>query len=143
MWGLIPVNGSFGRVTGKGSVSPVGEVTGTVIVDAASLDTQNPKRDRHLRSADFFDVANHPDLTVTVLGIRPTATGSTVMGGLTVRGRARPVAFDLAITADVDGEVILDGEILVNRADFGLDWKRMGMASMRSTVGFHLVFVRF
>jgi polyisoprenoid-binding protein YceI len=53
MWGLVPVNGVFREVSGNGTVSPDGEVSGTVTVAAASIDTKNTRRDTHLRSADF------------------------------------------------------------------------------------------
>ena len=55
MWGLVPVNGVFREVSGNGTVSPDGRVSGTVTVAAASIDTKNTRRDTHLRSADFFD----------------------------------------------------------------------------------------
>src|ERR1700743_2531230 len=63
MWGLVPVKGVFREVAGTGTVSASGEVTGTVTVAAASIDTKNKKRDDHLRSADFFDVGNTPAIT--------------------------------------------------------------------------------
>jgi polyisoprenoid-binding protein YceI len=56
MWGLVPVTGVFREISGKADVSPAGEVTGTIVVAARSVDTKNEKRDVHLRSADFFDV---------------------------------------------------------------------------------------
>ena len=55
MWGLVRVNGVFRQVTGDASVSPAGQVTGAVTVVAASIDTENAKRDKHLRSSDFFE----------------------------------------------------------------------------------------
>jgi len=58
MWGLAPVNGVFREVSGNGTVTPGGEVSGTVTVTAASIDTGNTRRDTHLRSADFFDCGN-------------------------------------------------------------------------------------
>jgi polyisoprenoid-binding protein YceI len=58
MWGLAPVSGVFREVSGNGTVSPDGEVNGTVTVTAASIDTGNTRRDTHLRSADFFDCGN-------------------------------------------------------------------------------------
>jgi len=64
--GLVPVTGVFRQVAGNGTVSADGGVSGAVTVAAASIDTKNARRDRHLRSADFFDTGNHPDLTVTV-----------------------------------------------------------------------------
>ena len=71
MWGLAPVKGVFREVSGSGTVSPDGQVSGTITVAAASIDTKNARRDTHLRSADFFDVANHPDLAFAADGIRP------------------------------------------------------------------------
>src|SRR5215472_9549610 len=59
--GLVAVNGVFREVSGHGTVFPGGEVSGTVTVAAASIDTKNTRRDTHLRSADFFDSANYPD----------------------------------------------------------------------------------
>jgi len=136
MWGLAPVNGVFREVTGNGTVSAAGDVTGTITVAARSVDTKNKKRDEHLRSADFFDVANHPDITFTVDGIRPGHGGVRVTGSLAVRGRTRPVSFDATISS-ADGETWLDGEVQVNRAEFGLTWNQMGMASMRNTITVH------
>jgi polyisoprenoid-binding protein YceI len=87
MWGLAPVNGIFREVSGNGTVSPDGEVSGTVMVAAASIDTKNTRRDTHLRSADFFDSGKYPDITFTADGIRLSGQGAAVTGALTVPGR--------------------------------------------------------
>jgi polyisoprenoid-binding protein YceI len=94
--GLAPVNGVFREVSGHGTVSPDGEVSGTVTVAAASIDTNNTRRDTHLRSTDFFDSGNHPDITFTADGIRPSGQGVAVTGAPTVRGRTRPLSLDTA-----------------------------------------------
>jgi polyisoprenoid-binding protein YceI len=141
MWGLAPVKGVFREVTGNGTVSAAGKVTGTITVAARSVDTKNKKRDEHLRSADFFDAASHPDITFTVDGIKPGNGSVRVTGSLTVRDQTRPVSFDATVSS-ADGETWLDGEIQVNRADFGLTWNQMGMASMRNTITVHAVFTR-
>jgi polyisoprenoid-binding protein YceI len=141
MWGLAPVKGVFREVAGNGTVSAAGDVTGTITVAARSVDTKNKKRDEHLRSADFFDAANHPDITFTVDGIKPGNGGVRVTGRLTVRDQTRAVSF-AATVSSADGEAWLDGEIQVNRADFGLTWNQMGMASMRNTITVHAVFTR-
>jgi polyisoprenoid-binding protein YceI len=138
----LPVTGVFREVTGTGTVSPGGEVSGAVTVAAASIDTKNVRRDRHLRSADFFDAGSHPDLTVAVDGIRPSGQGVAVTGALTVRGRTRPLSFDAAASVPGDGELCLDAEVRINRADFGLTWNLMGMASMHNTLIIHAVFTR-
>jgi polyisoprenoid-binding protein YceI len=140
VWGLVPVKGVFRQVSGNGTVSADGDATGTITVAAQSVDTKNNRRDQHLRSADFFDVANHPDIIFTVDGIRPDNGGVRVTGSLSVRGRTRPVSFDAKLSS-ADGEVTLDGQVQVNRADFGLTWNRMG-TSMHNTITVHAVFTR-
>ena len=142
VWGLVRASGVFREVSGSGTVCPDGEVSGTVTVAAASIDTKNARRDRHLRSADFFDTGNHPDLTVTVEGIRPSGLGVAVTGALTVRGRTRPLSFDAAVAIHGDGEVWLDAEVRINRADFGLTWNLMGLVSMDNALTIHAVFTR-
>jgi len=142
MWGLAPVTGVFGEVSGHGTVSAGGEVSGTVTVAAASIDTKNTRRDRHLRSADFFDTGSHPDMTFAADGVRPSGLGVTVTGALIVRGRTRRLSFDAAASVPGDGELGLDAEVRINRADFGLTWNLMGMASMHNTLIIHAVFTR-
>jgi polyisoprenoid-binding protein YceI len=142
MGGLVRVNGAFREVSGNGTVSPDGEVSGTLTVAAASIDTKNTRRDRHLRSADFFDSGNYPDITFTAEAIRPSGQGVAATGALTVRGRTRPLSFDAAASIRGDGEVWLDAEVIINRADFGLTWNLMGMASMNNTLTIHAAFTR-
>jgi polyisoprenoid-binding protein YceI len=142
MWGLAPVKGAFAKVSGAGAVSPAGDASGTVTVDAASIDTGNKRRDEHLRSADFFDSATHPAITFTADSIRPSGDGVTVTGTLTVRGRTRPLTFPATVSVFDAGEAWLDAEVRVNRADYGLTWNQMGMASMHNTITIHAVFTQ-
>ena len=142
MWGLAPVKGTFREVTGSGTVAADGQVSGTVTVTAASVDTKIAKRDTHLRSADFFDTGNHPHITFRVERITPSRQGVTVTGALTVRDRTRPVTFDATVSAADRDEVWIDAEVQVNRADFGLTWSPMRMASMRNTITGRAVFSR-
>jgi hypothetical protein len=60
-------------------------------------------------------------------------------GRLTVRGRTCPLSFD-AVVSGGDGEAWLDAEVPLNRADYGLTWNPMRMASMHAMVTVHLVF---
>ena len=142
MWGMVPVKGVFRQTGGQGTVSPTGDVSGTVTVSAASIDTKNKKRDTHLRSADFFDSDTYPDITVTVNQARPSGQGVTVSGSLTVRDRTRPVTFDAQVSVISAGEVSLDAEVQVDRSDFGLTWSPMRMSSMHNTITVHAVFTR-
>jgi polyisoprenoid-binding protein YceI len=94
-----------------------------------SIDTKNKKRDERLRSAEFFDAANHPAISFTAKAVQPSGDGVTVTGQLTVRGQTRPLAFDAVIAVPAASEVSLDAEVRINRADFGITWNQMGMAS--------------
>jgi polyisoprenoid-binding protein YceI len=140
--GLIRVNGVFRDVSGNGTVSPAGQVSGTLTVAAASVDTKKAKRDAHLCSADFFDTANHPDITATVHGIRPSGQDADVTGTLTVRDRTQPLSFTAGLAVQGNGEVWLDAVVHINRADFGLTWNFLGMVSMDNTLTIHAVFTR-
>jgi polyisoprenoid-binding protein YceI len=142
MWGMAPVKGAFGQASGTGTVAADGQVTGAITVAAASIDTKNKKRDAHLRSPEFFDSDKHPDIVFTVTGIAPSGSGVTVSGQLTVRDQTRPVSFDAAVSAADAGEVSLDAEVPFNRADFGLTWNQLGMASMHNILAIHAVFSR-
>ncbi len=142
IWGLVPVKGVFRQVSGQGTVSPAGDVSGTVTVSAASIDTKNKKRDTHLRSADFFDSDTYPDITFSVSQAKPSGQGATVSGSLTVHDRTKPVTFDAAVSAVSDSELTLDAEFQVNRTDFGLTWNQMGMTSVHNTITVHAVFTK-
>jgi polyisoprenoid-binding protein YceI len=64
-----------------------------------------------------------------------------VTGSLTVRGSTRPLSFDAKVSTAA-GEVRLDAEVPVNRADFGLTYSPLRMASLHNTVIVHAVFTR-
>jgi polyisoprenoid-binding protein YceI len=140
-WGLRPLHGVFRQVSGNGTVTAAGDVTGVITVNAESIDTKNPQRDKHLRSGDFFNIAIHPDITFTADGVSPTSDGVRVTGTLTIRDRARPASFDAEVSI-ADGEVQLDGKIQVNRRDFGMTWNFIGIAAMDNTIAVHAVFTR-
>jgi polyisoprenoid-binding protein YceI len=95
---------------------------------AASITTNDPKRDEHLRSADFFDVEKHPDLTF--VSRRITSTGNDtfeVTGDLTIHGVTRSVSLPvnlLGLAKDPWGneKLAFEAETTLNRKDFGLNW---------------------
>ncbi|MFF4500601.1 YceI family protein [Streptomyces sp. NPDC001401] len=143
IWGLVTVEGTFGAVGGQGEVQPDGTATGTLTLDAATLDTKNKKRDEHLRSGDFFDADNHPEITFAVRSAKAGA-GDTVevSGQLTVRGISRPQTLTARLAgADADA-LTLETEFTVDRTEFGLGWNQMGMIRGLTTVAATLRFVR-
>lgn len=141
LWGLAPVKGMFGEASGTGTVLADGEVKGMLRVVAGSIDTNNARRDRHLRSADFFDSDHHPLITFEVQRIEPSGQVVRIAGTLTVRDRRVPLSFDASVAVQEGERVILDAEVRVDRAEVGLTWKGLG-ASMRNTLMVHAVFTR-
>jgi polyisoprenoid-binding protein YceI len=141
-WGILPLKGVFREVSGMGTVSPAGEVSGTLSVAAASIDTKNKRRDKDLRSQRLFDVARYPEITFTVGRIAPGTDRVTAEGSLTVRDRTRPLGFPVRVSVPGEDEVVLDGEAKINRTEFGLTFNPLGMASMDNTIIVHAVFAR-
>ena len=62
MWGLVTVRGAFGELAGSAEILAGGAARGRLEIGAASLNTKNAKRDKHLASADFFNAADHPSI---------------------------------------------------------------------------------
>src|ERR1700733_11731217 len=75
-WGLLTVKGHFDRLDGGLDADLDGPQRIELTIDAASVSTRNRQRDRHLRSADFFDVDRHPQLCFRSTAIRTTDNGS-------------------------------------------------------------------
>ena len=82
------------------------------------------------------------DAPVAAEQVTPSGEGVTLTGTLTVRDRTRPVTLAAKVSGFDGAQLELDGEIQVNRADFGLTWNQIGMASMRNTITVHAVFTR-
>jgi len=99
-----------------------------VTIQAASIDTGTPDRDQHLRTDDFFAVGTYPTITFASTSVSPRGGGAfEVTGDLTMHGVTRrivvPVSY-LGKVADPWGNerLAFEGEITLNRKDFGLNW---------------------
>jgi polyisoprenoid-binding protein YceI len=99
-------------------------------VKAASVNTNEPKRDEHLRSPDFFDAAKFPEIRFVSKSVRPAgANRYDVTGDLTLRGVSRqltlPVTF-LGIQKDPWGneKAGFETSVTLNRKDFGVNWNK-------------------
>ena len=129
---ISTVRGRFSGV--KGSIfldtEDLTRSSAEVEIDAATIDTREEKRDAHLRSPDFFDVANHP--TITFRSRRIERAGSDhfkVTGDLTIRGTTREVVLD--VTEEGRGRDPWGGERVgfsatgkIDRREFGLTWNQ-------------------
>jgi polyisoprenoid-binding protein YceI len=124
-----------GRFTGvEGSVQledgNIEKAKVDVRIDAATIDTREPQRDAHLRSADFFDVETFPHITFTSTRITDRSGNEfKLVGDLTMHGVTREVVLD--VTEEGRGKDPWGGERLgfsattkVKRSDFGLKWNQ-------------------
>jgi polyisoprenoid-binding protein YceI len=143
-WGATNVRGRFGTVTGRVDVAASGSVSGSIEAQSASLDSGNPRRDKHLRSADFFDVANHPTVVFSVVTVQPLGDDTVrVTGDLTAAGRTQSITFDAHLSDATLERFTVDGQVSVDRkAGFGMNWSPLGMASSTAVLVVHAQFAR-
>jgi polyisoprenoid-binding protein YceI len=126
---ITRVRGRFAGVAGSIQLEPGSDVPTAVEahIEAATIDTREPQRDTHLKSADFFDVENHPALEFVGTRIEGTPRNFKIHGNLTIRGITREVAFDAEFegyASDPWGgqRVGYQASTTINRKDFGLTW---------------------
>lgn len=141
-WGLVTVHGTFTDLDGSAELGTGGSVSAELIIGTASVDSGQKKRDEHLRTADFFNVEEHPHLTVRVDRVDLLdASSGTAHGAATVVGVTRPLTFDVSATIDrTTGFVTLSGSTTIDRSEFGIDWSPLRMAAMDVVVSFELEF---
>ena len=125
------VKGQFPKVTGQLTLdeSDLSKSHVEASIDAASIETRDPQRDAHLKSADFFDVEKFPTLSFTSTSIELVRPGElAVEGDLTIRGVTRKVVFDVegptppAKDPWGNTRVAVSATTKINRKDFGLTW---------------------
>ena len=121
------VRGRLGTFSGEIVTAPeFTDSSVTATVDATSVDTGNAQRDGHIRTADFFEVENHPTWSFRSTAIRPDGDDYALDGELTIKGVTRPVTFSLEINGfgpDAYGgtRAGFSATTTINRSDFGVD----------------------
>jgi len=126
------------------AIGRFGEFEGTVVADAdkpqassvefkiksASIDTDNPDRDKHLRSADFFDVEKFPEITFKSTKIQPAGTNKfNVTGDLSIHGVTKQVTLPVTFLGSMklpngSEKGGFETSTVINRKDYGLMWNR-------------------
>jgi len=143
-WAIDPVHSEVGfnvrhmmvsKVRGRFTTFEGQFVTGedpltssvTATIDLSSIDTGNADRDNHIRSADFFDVDRHQQMTYRSTGVRQRGDGFVLDGELTLKGITKPLTLDIELGGfgpDPFGGVrsgfTAVGEL--KRSDFGVDF---------------------
>jgi polyisoprenoid-binding protein YceI len=125
------VRGEFGQIGGRIVIDDVDLTRSTVdvTIDVSTVNTHDPKRDEHLRSPDFFDVAQFPVITFKSKRVQPGKGGDLfVTGDLTIRGISREVTLDVEpLSPEVNdpwGNVKrgASARARINRKDFNVVW---------------------
>jgi len=126
---VLPVNGFFDRFGGELTVTAEGGATGTLSIDVGSIQTGIGRRDEQLLGADYFAVAQHPEMAFVVTS---AAAGPPdvfehdrieLTGSLRIRDRSLPLSFPVSAIAHGD-HLHLEARVVIDHAAAGLGWAR-------------------
>lgn len=125
------VRGSFSEWKGEIKADPENWQGASVEVEvaAASITTNNEKRDAHLRSGDFFEAEKYPTITFRSTKVEQDGENLTLTGDLTIRGITKSVVLKGRSTGMVTGEngkrrAGFEASATIDRTDFGVSWNR-------------------
>ena len=118
-------NGSFKKFTGTIDFTSQPETSRvSITIDTDSLETDTPDLTKHLKTADFFDVAKFPQATFVSREIKPggeKGASHTVTGNLTLHGVTKSITFPATIAVS-PGAISVDSTFSINRKDFGINF---------------------
>jgi len=128
---ISTVRGTFEKLSGTVALDE-GDLTHSnvdIVIDANSISSREPRRDAHLRSADFFDVEHHPTIRFHSTNIESAGKEKfRVTGDLTIRGITKPVTLDVVgptapqVTPWGVAARGVSATGRINRKDWGLNW---------------------
>ena len=135
-WGLVNVSGAFGTLDGWLEIDH-GSGWLELTIDAASLSTGSPRRDQHLRSADFFDTDRHPTVR-----FRSTRVNDAGDGQLSVIGELHAGGGQVTLTLrptirQVGDRLHVDASATVDQRELGMTWSPLGMTRTPTTLTVH------
>lgn len=129
---ITHVRGQFNKLSGAALFDPADHSSFSleVTIDATGIYTGIRKRDDHLSSPDFLDVAKHPAITFKSTGFKAAGAGGILTGDLTIHGVKQPATMEVAFSgpvvspADLGGDTTLGitATTVINRKDFGMAW---------------------
>jgi len=127
---VTKVRGAFNAFEGATTIDGENPSNSSVeiTIDVNSIDTRNEQRDGHLRTNDFFDIANHPQITFKSTGIEHDGGNEfSVTGDLTIKGVTKSVTFPLEFTGAVkdpwgNDRIGFEGSTTLNRTDYGVNF---------------------
>jgi polyisoprenoid-binding protein YceI len=125
------VRGQFKEFDVKvwGNMADLTKAKVEAVIKVASIDTQNPKRDEHLRSEDFFFAEKYPEITFKSKSVEKKGDLYVLHGTLTMRGVSKKVSIPFEVLGEVknpkgDVRVGIEGNTKLNRLDYGVKWNR-------------------
>ena len=103
--------------------------TVSVVIDATSINTENAKRDKHLKSPDFFDAEKYPELKFVSSSLAKDGKAWKLNGNLTMRGVTKPVTLRAEISDTIKnpwGQLVRGVKVrgALKRSEFGLKWNK-------------------
>ena len=126
--GLSWIHGRFNDFSGSFTLDPDNPGSGSfnLSIKAESIDTNNSKRDAHLRSPDFFNVKQFPEITFKSTAIKPIQDGYELTGDFTLHGVTKPITFTLhgGRKAEFPKGIQRTGfstDLIIKRSEFGVD----------------------
>ena len=127
---VTKVRGAFNQFEGTTTLDGANPSNSSVAItiDVNSVDTRNEQRDGHLRTNDFFDIANFPKITFTSTSIAHEGGNDfTVTGDLTIKDVTKSVSFPLEFTGAVkdpwgNDRIGFEGSTVINRTDYGVNF---------------------
>ena len=123
-YGLLTVKGHFDRYEGRLDLS--GSPAVSLVIEASSLETNNKRRDKHLRSNEFFDVADHPHVRFTADSADYDGGTLTARGQLSAAGKQIPVEAHANVTPAGD-EFVIEATASVDHTQLGMRWSPLGI----------------
>jgi polyisoprenoid-binding protein YceI len=136
-WGLMNVRGQFGSIDGWLEVDDDGSRRLELIIDAASVNTGNSKRDEHLRGADFFDTERHPDVRFVSSRVSENGDGDLHVQGELIAAGDR-VVLDLRPTVRTgDDRIEIDASATVDQRELGMTWSPLGVTRTPTMLTVH------
>ena len=131
--GISTVSGYFEKFDGTFSYNPakVGDSKASTTIMASSVNTNEPKRDAHLKSPDFFDAEKIPNITFTSTGVKAVdETHLQINGDLTLHGVTKPVVLDAEFGGTVkdpmgNNRAAFTATTKINRKDFGMVFNKI------------------
>ncbi len=129
---ISTVRGEFGKLSGTVHFDGKNYTTAKAeaVIEVASINTREPKRDAHLRSPDFFDAAAFPQITFKSTRVEAISGNKfSLIGNLTMRGVTKEITLNVEATPvakGMSGEARIGAQATttLNRQDFGVKWNR-------------------